>query len=316
MGVRKEESSFRSRDGKTQLRSVSWIPESKPRAVLQIIHGMNEYLDRYDRFACFLAEKGFYVTGEDHLGHGKSVPEGGIYGYFSDGDSATVLVRDVHRLKKITQERTGDRDEVPYFMLGHSLGSLILRNYLPFYGKDLDGALILGTTTLSQPAITADAVLLKSMIAVRGGRHVSKKAAAFAFGKYLSRIDHPRTFYDWISKDEAEVERFIKDPLCSGFTITLGGLETMVELCRRMQLKGVLSRMPQKLPVLIAAGAQDPVGEYGADPLTLYDTYLNLDMTKVTVKIYPGMRHEILNETDREKVYADIYNWLSSLVNR
>ena len=125
--IRTEEFTFDSRDGKTKLHAMRWLPEGEPVAVLQIIHGMNEYIRRYDAFAAYMAERGFVVVGEDHLGHGESVPEGGTYGYFCENDPATIIVRDVHSLKKLTQQ---DYPTVPYLILGHSMGSFILRNYI------------------------------------------------------------------------------------------------------------------------------------------------------------------------------------------
>lgn len=310
MSVKKEEFRFDSRDGKTSLYATAWVPEGRPRAVVQIIHGMNEYIDRYDRFARYLAGQGFYVVGEDHLGHGKSVPEGGTFGYFAEHDAATILVRDVHRLKKQTQEKLGERDEIPYFILGHSMGSIMLRNYLLRYGNGIDGAMILGTGTPALPFLAGASVLTASLMAIKGGRYVSKKLVSLTFGSYMDRIEQPRTFYDWVTTDETELEKYVKDPLCTGFTFTVNGFNTLAELSRRMQIKTLITRIPKKLPVLIASGSEDPVGAYGKDPQDLYDTYLNLDMTKVTLKIYPEMRHEILNEKGKEQVFEDIYNWL------
>ena len=146
--VKKEEFTFDSRDGSTKLHAVRWTPSGKVICILQIVHGMAEYVERYEALALYLGEKGILVTGDDHLGHGKSVGERGAYGYFCDQDPATVVVRDVHRLKKITQE---EYPGVPYVILGHSMGSFILRNYLFRYGSGIQGAIICGTG--SQPPL-------------------------------------------------------------------------------------------------------------------------------------------------------------------
>ena len=154
---RKEEFYFDSRDGEHRLHAVKWIPEAqKPVCVVQIIHGMTEYVDRYDEFADYLAKRDILVVGDDHLGHGKSVREGETYGYFCREDAATVLVRDEHRLKKMTQEQYAG---VPYIILGHSMGSFILRNYLTRYGSGIDGAVIMGTGMLSKPMLYAKTAL-------------------------------------------------------------------------------------------------------------------------------------------------------------
>ena len=141
--MKKEEFTFASRDNVTKIHAVRWLPESENiQGIIQIVHGMAEYVERYEELAEFLTGKGYLVTGEDHLGHGKSVPEGGVKGYFCEQDPATVVVRDVHRLKKMTQELYPG---VPYFILGHSMGSFITRNYIYRYGTGIQGAIIMGT---------------------------------------------------------------------------------------------------------------------------------------------------------------------------
>ena len=307
--IEKEEFTFDSRDGKTVLYATAWKPEEKPLAILQIVHGMNEYIDRYDRFARFLAGKGILVVGEDHLGHGKSVPEGGTFGYFTEHDAATVIVRDVHRLKKITQEQNPG---VPYYILGHSMGSLMLRNYLLRYGNGIDGAILLGTGTPATAFLAGAQILIRSLVAVKGDHYVSRKVTALTFGHYMDHIEQPVTYYDWVTSDPEELDKYVKDPWCTGFTFTLNGFYTLAEMSRRMQIRNLLTRIPKKLPILIASGTEDPVGNWGKDPKDLYDMYINLGLTKVTIKLYSGARHELLNEKNREQVFDDIYNWLKT----
>lgn len=164
--MKKEEIFFLSRDGKTKIHAVKWIPEGKPICILQIVHGMAEYIERYERLASVLTRQGILVTGEDHLGHGKSVGENGIYGYFCAHDPATVVVRDVHRLKKIVQEQYPG---VPYLLLGHSMGSFILRNYLSRYGSGIDGAIVMGTGMQPKAVLNAAKAVTKLQKAFLGG---------------------------------------------------------------------------------------------------------------------------------------------------
>ncbi|MBO4750346.1 MAG: alpha/beta fold hydrolase, partial [Lachnospiraceae bacterium] len=149
--MRKEEFTIASRDGVHQLHSVKYLPEGAPKGIVVIVHGMAEHLGRYEAFAEFLTERGFLVAGEDHLGHGQSVPEGETYGYFCQMDPATVLMRDVHRLKKTVQN---EYPGIPIFILGHSMGSYILRNYICRYGTGIQGAIIMGTGQRSRLAVT------------------------------------------------------------------------------------------------------------------------------------------------------------------
>ena len=302
----REDFEFESRDNQTKLHAVRWIPDDKsPKFILQIVHGMAEHVDRYEAFAEYMTAKGIMVTAEDHLGHGKSITDKGP-GFFCKQDPATVVVRDVHRLKKMNQEAYPG---VPYFILGHSMGSYILRNYLCRYGKGIEGAIIMGTGM--EPKIRV--LGLKAIIAVASlfGQYSKpcKIADNAATGAYLKRIKNPRTPVDWLTRDEAIVDKYIADPLC-GFTFTGNGFKTLAETIWRLYKDSYISKMPVTLRVLIVSGSEDPVGNYGDGPKKVYDSFIAQGMQRVSFKLYEGDRHEILNELDKETVYADIYNWI------
>lgn len=305
--IKKEEFYFDSRDGEHKIHAVKWIPETeKPVCILQIVHGMAEYVERYDEFAAYLANKGILVVGDDHLGHGKSVTPGEPYGYFCKEDAPTVLVRDEHRLKKMIQEQ---HVGVPYIILGHSMGSFITRNYLLRYGSGIDGAIIMGTGMQPKAVVMAAAALAAFQKVFCGGRHVSKLIDKAAFGSYNKRIESPKTDADWLSANEENVQKYLEDPLC-GFVFTVNGFQTLFKLIRNLYDKEKLKTMPKNLPVFFVAGAEDPVGDYGRSVERVYQSYKDLGMENVQMKLYPGDRHEILNETDREDIYGDIYRWL------
>lgn len=305
--VKKEEFYFDSRDGEHKIHAVKWVPEvEKPACVLQIVHGMAEYIERYDEFATYLANKGILVVGDDHLGHGKSVRPGEPYGYFCKEDAPTVLVRDEHRLKKMIQEQYVG---VPYIILGHSMGSYITRNYLLRYGSGIDGAIIMGTGMQPKAVVTAATALAAVQKIFCGGEHVSKLIDRAAFGSYNKRIKSPKTDFDWLSANEENVQRYLEDPLC-GFVFTVNGFQTVFKLIRNLYDQEKLQTMPKNLPVFLVAGAEDPVGDYGGSVERVYQSYKDLGMENVQMKLYPGDRHEILNETDREDIYGDIYRWL------
>lgn len=309
--IKKETFTFESRDGKTKLHAVRWIPEGKVICILQIVHGMSEYVERYEEFACYMAQKGILVTGEDHLGHGKSVPEGGIYGYFCEQDPATVVVRDVHRLKKMTQE---EYPGVPYVILGHSMGSFILRNYMCRYGTGIQGAVILGTGHMPVPAITCAKGFTRVLKLLTGDMRVSKLLDKIAFGSYNKRIPEPKTEYDWLAAREAVVEDYINDPLC-GAKFTVNGFGTLFELLLRAHKVENMKKIPKELPVYLMAGEEDPVGDYAEGVRRLFEDYKNkLGMEHVELKLYPGDRHEILNENDRQQVYETLYPWIMERV--
>lgn len=309
--MKKEEFYFDSRDGKSKLHAVRYLPDLCPvTGVLQIVHGMAEYVERYEEFAAFLTERGFVVTGEDHLGHGKSVPEGGNFGYFCEQDPATVVVRDVHRLKKMTQSLFSS---VPYVILGHSMGSFILRNYLCRYGSGIAGAVIVGTGMQPERLIALSKGVAATQKLFCGGKDVSRLIDKAAFGSYNKRIENPRTTFDWLSRDEENVDRYIEDPLC-GFTFTVNGFQTLFELVSRIQKPENLEQVPEDLPILMVSGADDPVGEYGEGVRRAYDSLKKAGVKDVALKLYDKDRHELLNETDRAQVWQDIYEWLEDEV--
>ncbi len=305
--IQKEEFYFDSRDGEHKLHAVKWVPDrEKPVCVVQIVHGMAEYIDRYDEFALYLAKKGILVVGDDHLGHGKSVNPGEPYGYFCKEDAPTVLVRDEHRLKKMMQEQN---PEIPYIILGHSMGSYITRNYLLRYGGGIDGAVIMGTGMPSKATLTAGAALAAVQKICFGGKHVSRLIDRAAFGSWNKQIPDSRTEVDWLSANEENVQRYLEDPLC-GFVFTVNGFQTIFKLIRNLYDQEKLENMPKNLPIFLVAGAEDPVGDYGRGVKRVFQSYQELGMENVQMKLYSGDRHEILNEDDREEIYGDLYRWL------
>lgn len=310
--MRKEEFTIDSRDGVHKLYSVKYLPEGEPKGIVQIIHGMSEYVGRYEEFAKFLVEKGFVVTGGDHLGHGQSVPEGETYGYFCSMDPATVLVRDVHRLKKTVQAQYPG---VPYVILGHSMGSYILRNYLCRYGTGIQACIIMGTGMEKKPAVTFVRGLTRCIRTFRGEKHLSPTLDKLVMGKYNDRIANPRTESDWLSKDEEVVNRYRIDPLC-GFPFTVNGYETLFELVDRLFKQENLAKLPADLPALMVSGEEDPVGAYGSGVKAAYESMKSAGMNRLEMKLYPGDRHEILNELDRQKVMEDLAAWLETALER
>ena len=308
--IRKEEFTFDSRDGSSKIHAIRWVPEGKIIGILQIVHGMAEHVDRYDEMARFFAEKGFLVTGDDHLGHGKTVPEGGTFGYFCKQDPATVVVRDVHRLKKMTQE---EYPGFPYIILGHSMGSFMLRNYLFRYGSGIQGAVICGTGYVPQPLIVSGLAIAKIQGFFMGDKHVSKLLDKIAFGSYNKRIQNPGTGFDWLAANEEAVEKYMRDPLC-GCTFTVNGFKTLFGLIGRTNKIENLQKMPKELPVLFLAGDGDPVGSYGEGVKKAYKDFETAGMQKIGIKLYPGLRHEIFNEVSRAEIYEELYPWLTERV--
>lgn len=301
---------FLSNDGITAIHAVKWTPDSgEYKAILQISHGMVEYIERYQGFAEFLTTKGYMVVGHDHIGHGQSLSSPENLGYFCEGTPSDVLIEDMHKLRSLIQEENSD---VPYFMLGHSMGSFMLRKYLAFHGDKLRGAIIMGTGFIPEN-MTALALKLTSIVAkIRGQKHRSKLIESLAFGADYKSFDMTgeKPENSWLTKDVDIVRAYYSDPKC-GYMFTVNGYTGLFEAVNYSCNSENAARLPKKLPLFIVSGAQDPVGGLGKGVKDVYDMYKHCGMLDLTYKLYENDRHEILNEMDRQVVYEDILAWMN-----
>lgn len=303
----KDEFYFPSKDGNTEIHTIEWKPEGKAKAVLQICHGMVEYVGRYEEFADFLCDRGYYVVGNDHLGHGKSVQAKSEYGFFSEKYGNTCVLGDIHTLRQRTEKKYPD---VPYFMLGHSMGSSLLRQYIQMYGKGLAGIILTGTVSdHSKALLQFGRQLCRVLAAVRGWHYRSSLVNDIAIGAYNRKFRPAHTQVDWVTSDRDHLEAYISDPLCS-FVFTVNAYYSMFTGMISMQKKEGVNMIPRHLPILFASGADDPVGDFGKGVRHVYEKYKNAGLQDVTLRLYPGDRHEILNETDRQQIYKDMLQWL------
>lgn len=306
----KEEFFYNSRDMKTKIHAVKWIPEGEIKAVLQIAHGMDEYIERYEEFAGFMADNGFLVVGNDHLGHGKTAKTDEDFGYFCERDADMVIVRDVHRLKKKIQE---EHPTKPYFLLGHSMGSFIVRKYMTLYGSGISGILLLGTGNRKMSDVNTGIMACKVISMFKGEKYRSEFVKKNSFKGYNSRYQQVRTPNDWLTRDEAVVDKYNSDKMCS-FTFTCNAYLTVFKIIKYINKKENLDRIPKKLPVFIASGMEDPVGGYGREVEQVYNMLKETGISDVVMKLYPNDRHELLNELDKQEVYNDIKQWLDKKV--
>ena len=296
---------FDSRDNESKIHAIKWVPDTDPVGILVLVHGMAEHLGRYEHFAKYMCDRGFVVAGNEHLGHGGSVGSN-PKGYFCKRDPATVVVRDVHRLKKTVQ---AEYPGLPIFLFGHSMGSLIARNYLTRYGTGINGAIICGTLMMPKGLLGAMGFMCAVLKLFQGSRHPSVLMNKVGFGSYCKRIDHPRTPFDWLTKDETVIDAYIDDPNC-GFLFTINGFMTLKELLDRLHDTSALEKIPKDLPVLFIYGSEDPCGEYGVAVRNVIRQYKDLGIKDVSDKAYENDRHEILNELDKDTVMNDIYSWI------
>lgn len=304
----KTEKTFASADGKTVIYARCWAPDTgAPAAVLQISHGMVEYVDRYDAFACYMAEHGFLVVGHDHLGHGASVTSRDSWGYFTEGDGSHILVEDLHTLRTLVrQEYPG----LPYLMLGHSMGSFILRRYLMEHGEGLAGAVISGTGY--KPEILADVFLAvcRVLAALRGWSCHSRLAKELFFSGAFHKfdMDGSRPEDSWLTNDAEIVRRYYAEPRCT-FPFTVSGFYTITRLVKADQKPDNIAKTPKDLPMLFVSGDQDPVGDFGAGVRKVCELYRKAGVKNLKMLLYPGARHEVLNEVKRNEFWKDILDW-------
>ena len=302
----KREFTFPSADGKTAIHAVEWLPEGAPRAVLQIAHGVSEYVLRYEDFAGYLTERGFAVVGNDHLGHGLSVSDGAPRLYFGPKGSWNWVVEDMESLRKLTHRHFPN---LPYFLLGHSMGSFYARQYLCEYGQELSGAIILGTGHQPKALVQFARSTCRALAAVHGWQYRSKLVANLSFMGYNKGLEG-RTTHDWLNRDAAEVDKYLADERCT-FTFTLNAYYSMFSGILRLHDPAFLARMPKDLPLLFLAGTADPVGDRGKGVLRAIQSLKAAGVQNIRCKLYPGARHELLVETNRQEVFADIAAWLN-----
>ncbi|MBQ9031630.1 MAG: lysophospholipase [Parasporobacterium sp.] len=307
----KQDFYYLSADKETKIHASSWVPsEGQPRAVLQIVHGMVEYIGRYQEFAEYLAARGFYVTGNDHLGHGESVTSDEKHGYFHKTHGNQYVIEDIHTLRTRTAEQFPG---VPYFMLGHSMGSFLLRQYIGLHGEGLQGVIIMGTGNQPAAVLRAGKAICRVLSLFKGDTYRSAFVNNMAFGSYNKQFEPARTTHDWLTKDTAIVDKYLADPWCT-FVFTLNAYYHMFSGIQIAQSKEHIGAIPKDLPMLIVSGDKDPVGRFGADIKAAYQIYKEAGLRDLQMKLYPEDRHEILNELDRNQVYEDLEKWLTDRI--
>ncbi len=291
--------------GAGQIHGYRWTPEGAPKAVVQIVHGIAEHIRRYDDFARFLTEQGYLVVAEDHMGHGASVNGDGIRGYFHGG--WLTAVEDTYQL--LTDTRAAYPD-IPYVLFGHSMGSFMTRTLLCRHpDSGIAAAIICGTGWQPRAALPG-LIKVVEIICGRSGETVpNEQLQSLVFGGYNKKVEHPRTPYDWLSRDAASVDAYMEDPMC-GFTASAGLLRDMMKGIRFIEDPANLAAMRKDLPVYFIAGGDDPVGNYGKGVDRSAAAFRRAGMTDVSERIFPLCRHELLNEINKEEVYQAIVQWL------
>lgn len=311
--IQKEFYNFTSKDGQSIIHCVKWVPETGPKAVLQVVHGMLEYIERYDEFATFLAEKGFVVVGHDHIGHGHSVANDDELGIMAGAHPALIMVEDVYTHYSLTRKAYPN---IPYFILGHSMGSYVTRAFLALktvYLDDLSGAVIMGTGQESAMTYKGGIALVNLMSLFKGKNYRSTFVRDMTYSAPYKQYDCYGKDYanSWLSKNIKDVEKYYHDKYCT-FLFSLNAYKGLVEALKYACSKEYAVNMRRSLPLFFVSGDADPVGNLGVGTKAAADMYTEVGLKDVSIKLYTGDRHEILHEIDREQVFVDIYNWLDS----
>ena len=305
----KKEGTLISKDERTRIHYVINYPKDKNNinGVVQIAHGLEENIDIYDEFVKFLCEKDFVVIINDHLGHGHSVESNSDIGHFKKKDSIDILVKDMH---SVMEKAKSEYPNVPYFLIGHSFGSFLSRIFAASYSNELSGMILTGTGNPVIKKLKKSLRLIGIIGLTKKSNYRSKKIESAQLKSYSEKIENPKNFHEWISRDDKIVEAYIKNPLNS-FTYTLNGYSNILYAALHMQEEKNFENVPKDLPILMLSGLSDPVGYYGEKVKEVCELYKKHNVKDVTVKLYDGARHNILTEINKEEVRADLMEWIT-----
>ena len=289
------------------LHTNRWLPDGRPKAVVQIAHGISEYSARYARLAEALTAAGYAVYAADHRGHGSTGAEADR-GYFADRDGWATIVADLRAVTRLARE---EQPGLPVFLLGHSMGSFLARSYVIEDSRELAGLVLSGTG--GDPGLLGRVGMGvgKTLARVRGPRHVSGTLDKMSFSRFNAAFAPIRTQNDWLSRDEAEVDKYLDDSAC-GTIPTVGLYVDMVGGLIEVNDARKVAAIRRDLPVLLLSGERCQVGDNGKGPRAVRDQLRQAGVQDVTLTLYPGARHEIFNETNRDEVTADLVAWLDA----
>ncbi len=277
-----------------------YVPVGEVKALFQVVHGMAEHIERYDEFLGFMAENGYVAFAYDHVGHGKTGKAAGELGYIAEEGGYKTLIEDVRVFAEAVK---ADFPGKKHILMGHSMGSFVARNYAAKYGDDLAALIPMGTGG-PNPAAKAGIEIAELIKKKHGAHHVSPFMQKLAFGGYNARTEKNGEF-DWLSVNKENIEKYMADELC-GFPFTVSAMQDLITLTYACNLKEVVAATPKWLPILLVAGKEDPVGEYGKGVIKVGNMFYRAGFADVKVKLYKGYRHEILNEACKGRVSDDI----------
>ncbi len=308
MNIIKQTFNFRTNDGET-ISTISWIPENiSPKAIIQIVHGMAEYANRYDHFARFLCDNGFAVYANDHRGHGYTLHNSKV-GFFAKKDGWECVVNDLKKLNSIIKEK---HQNIPIIMFGHSMGSFMARTFAIDFGRNIDALILCGTAFDPGKKANIGIALSKILGFLVKPYTKSHLLNYLTFGNYNKTYKPRYSKFDFISRDQNVVKKYTNDPLC-GLICSNSFFGDLLTGLKYINSSKNIKRMPLDLPIFIISGEADPVGNYGDGVKKVSELFIQCGYKNTTLKLYPEARHELVNEINKEEVYYDILRWIEKI---
>ncbi|MDO5397737.1 MAG: alpha/beta fold hydrolase [bacterium] len=300
----KSEFTFASSNGHDTIAAYQWLPEGEPSAVIQLAHGMTEYMKNYEEFARFLTASGFAVVGMDYIGHGMTASDNKELGHFLHYDSSEFLILDIRTLALYVKNTFPGKKHI---LLGHSFGSFLGRIYASRY-LDFNGLVLVGTGMLNMKHIDRVLRLIEIRKKHHGGRDRSRLVQGYAFAKQVKKFLPMKTNFDWTTRDKNKIKEYASD-YRNNYVFTLHGFYTLFKTVVKSQENSVIENTPDNLPILIISGGNDAVGHFGKGPRRLFELLCSGGKTKASLKLYQDARHSLLQETNRAEVFRYIADW-------
>lgn len=307
--MKKEEIFFKSSQGESKRFGIIWRCDKNIdiKAILQISHGMCEYINRYEELAEYMTKKGIVICGNDHEGHGKSSKKEN-YGHIKTNTGYINIAKDMNFFYNIMKSKYKD---IPYFILGHSMGSFILRYYIENFDISNISGIIFSGTAYKTFIIKLGLILCNIFSIIKGEKERAVFISNLSNKIFNFSLKSNRTCFDWISNDKNNVDNFINNDKCA-FTFTYGGYINLLTVLLKVNNKKWFKNFPDDMPVYIFSGDKDPIGNFGKGPIKIYNKLVENKCKDIKIKLYDGGRHEMLNDLNKYEVFQDLYLWIEN----